>query len=92
MSGFILLFFLKRDSSNVHIKTIFVVVAVSSVVSLQEDSVEVPGLHVFVFTAPAGSSLQVDHDLLQLLLYHVDAGSYCEEDDQTAKCSYYCLE
>ena len=67
------------------------VVAVSSVVSLQEDSVEVPGLHVFIFTAPAGSSLQVDHDLLQLLLYHIDAGSDGEEDDQTAKISYYSL-
>ena len=62
------------------------VVAVSSVVSLQEDSVEVSRLHVFVFTAPARGSLQVDHNLLELLLYHVDTGSYCEENDQAEKC------
>ena len=62
------------------------VVAVPSVVSLEEDSVEVPSLQVLVLTAPAGGSLQVDHHLLQLLLYHVDAGSYCQEHNQAAKC------
>ena len=48
------------------------VVTVGVVVSLEEDSVEVPGLKVLIITAPAGRPLQVDHDLLQLLLNHTD--------------------
>ena len=63
-----------------------IVTVVSVVVSLEEDSVEVARLEVLVLTAPAGRSLQVDHNLLQLLLYHVDTGSYCEENDQAEKC------
>ena len=61
-----------------------IVTVVSVVVSLEEDSVEVARLEVLVLTAPAGRSLQVDHNLLQLLLNHTDPGSYCKEHYQAA--------
>ena len=73
----------QSHSSNVHI-IIFLTVYPYPCVLLEKDSIEVPSLgEVVLVAAPAGRPLQVDHDLLQLPLYHADARPDGQQNNQT---------